>query len=143
MLGPLVFFAVKLAVYTAWMRAGLARIEPPLLHQEKWRAPAWAAARLALGFVVGSALLWLFSLAPNATHNRIGIPELFGSWAVTYVLVYGPLRLAEWALFSRFMAGAGHRMTRAPRWIAGGTGLSFLTDVLGFAAAFTAVGGIC
>jgi hypothetical protein len=136
------FFAVKYFAYSSYSYLGIVAAGRSL--QRRWlRACGLAFLRVLMGVGLGLALTLYFSRFHVYT-NRLGIPEWFGSWVWTYVISYGVLRGLQWSLLAYLIWGwTTSRKSATVPWIVGGVGLSFLTDLLGFAAAIRIVGGIC
>ena len=114
----LLYVALKFLAYAAWLQVGYT-----VFHRDLGVTPhpiLFGVVRLVVGLVVGIGI-WIGSTAVYVLlAERTGI----ASELATYVLVYVPVRVAEWALVGLLAYGR-----LASGWLAGGVLVSILADV--------------
>ena len=128
------YIATKFCLYCAWCGI-LARLFKVRSDNGWIFAVNWGAARFAIGLAVGLPIGALYLGLQNAA-----LPN-----AASYLLAFGPIRLAEWGLLwwliaRRYPVPWG---SKALWWIAGGAVLSMACDGLALAAGADQLKFVC
>jgi len=124
------YFVIKLLAYCIWCFVGL-RLFKPAARFLPLQAIGFGVLRLFMGFLFGILIYFLSSAL--ITHLGAGLPEN----AITYVLVYVPVRWIEWSIMSAILYGAPKPtgtwfLAWSPRdryWRLGGIAISCLADI--------------
>jgi hypothetical protein len=129
MLAILAFFAIKLVAYTAWCLLALRTLRGRAAN-DLAEAAGYGVARVLIGLVLGFVLVTMMpTIAPAPNRARFSIP--------VYLLALALVRVFEWlAIGGMILANAAvptPSLAARTAWIAGGVGLSFLTDILALA----------
>jgi hypothetical protein len=94
------YVLAKFLAYTFWCQRGL-QIFQPGRRATSEAAAAWGAVRMLMGLVFG-VLIWIV-----ASGIFQALSQVPGTSAITYVIVYVPVRWLEWSLMAGMMSPGG------------------------------------